>query len=153
VKLLWALLAMPLCGHAADDVISLREYVDARFAAQDKAVAAALESAKEANAAALSSAERAVLKAESATEQRFANANEWRATVESLQRSYMPRTEAEQQFTRLNEKIDLNTKRVEAKDEQAKGLSQGWAILLAIVGLVVGITGMVTAFRRKPVSR
>jgi hypothetical protein len=65
------------------------------FAAQEKAVQAALTSAKE-----------AVIKAELATERRFENSNEWRNTVETLQRTYMPRTEATQMNMAITEKID-----------------------------------------------
>jgi hypothetical protein len=75
--------------------VSLREYVDVRFEAQQEAVHAALTSAKE-----------AVAKAEMATERRFENSNEWRNTVETLQRTYMPRTEATQNNGALNDKIE-----------------------------------------------
>jgi hypothetical protein len=77
------------------EMVSLREYVDVRFDAQQEAVHAALTSAKE-----------AVVKAEMATERRFENSNEWRNTVETLQRTYMPRTEALQQNTSMTEKIE-----------------------------------------------
>ena len=77
------------------EVVSLREYVDTRFASQEKAVESALTSAKE-----------AVIKAEMATERRFENSNEWRNTVETLQRTYMPRTEAIQLNSAVTEKIE-----------------------------------------------
>jgi len=75
--------------------VTLREYVDVRFDAQEQAVQSALTSAKE-----------AVTKAEMATERRFENSNEWRNTVETLQRTYMPRTEALQLFTSITEKVE-----------------------------------------------
>jgi urease accessory protein UreF len=70
--------------------ITLREYVDLQFAVQEKAVTAAL-----------AAADRAVNKAELAVEKRFENSNEWRNTVETLQRTYLPRTE----FVQMNENI------------------------------------------------
>jgi len=75
--------------------ISLREYVDIRFEAQKEAVSAALAAAKE-----------AVTKAEIATERRFENSNEWRNTVETLQRTYMPRTESDQGLSSITEKVE-----------------------------------------------
>jgi hypothetical protein len=77
------------------DTVSLREYVDVRFEAHDRAVQSALTSAKE-----------AVIKAEMATERRFENSNEWRNTVETLQRTYMPRTESTQQIITVTEKVE-----------------------------------------------
>jgi len=88
------------------DVTALREYVDVRFGAQEKAVAAALAAQEKAVAAALAAAKEAVTKAETATERRFENSNEWRNTVETLQRTYMPRTESTQSNAALTEKIE-----------------------------------------------
>jgi len=89
-----------------DDVISLRQYVDSRFDAQDRAVATAMSAAEKAVAAALMAAEKAVVKQENATEKRFENTNEWRNTVETLQRTYMPRTEFEQATRTYAEKLE-----------------------------------------------
>lgn len=71
---------------------------------------AALAAAEKAVAAALSAADRAVLKAEMATEKRFENSNEWRNTVETLQRTYMPRTEFEQTVRTFSDKQDVQQK-------------------------------------------
>jgi hypothetical protein len=88
--------ALPLAAQTSrPDDISLREYVDVRFEAQGKAVDAALAAAKE-----------AVIKAETSTEKRFENSNEWRNTVETLQRTYMPRSESEQQARTNADKIE-----------------------------------------------
>ena len=97
---------------ASSDDIRLREYVDIRFDAQEKAVAAALAAQERAVAAALAAAKEAVSKAESATERRFENSNEWRNTVETLQRTYMPRTESMHMHTATGEKIDALQKLV-----------------------------------------
>lgn len=127
---------------AASDSISLREYTDKRFDAQEKAVAAALAAQEKAVAAALAAADRAVLKAETATERRFENSNEWRNTVETLQRTYMPRTESDQLTKALAEKIDELAKRQNARDDQGRGLHQGWLILIAVVAVIAAVVGV-----------
>ncbi len=107
-----------------NESISLREYVDVRFEAQEKAVAAALAAAKE-----------AVVKAQTATDRRFENSNEWRNTVETLQRTYMPRTEALQLFNSLTEKVEA----------VQKFLWMGLGAMLAIQLFI----GMVFVFLKK----
>jgi len=97
---------------ASSDDIRLREYVDVRFDAAAQAVAAALAAQEKAVAAALAAAKEAVIKAETATERRFENSNEWRSTVETLQRTYMPRTESIQMHGATTEKIDALQKLV-----------------------------------------
>lgn len=117
--------------------ISLREYVDVRFEAQEKAVQAALDSAQ-----------RAVSKAEAASEKRFESVNEFRSALGDSARLLMPRSEAEQAFKTMNDKIDLITSRVNAREEQGKGLSQGWVFLISAVSLAGAIFGMVAFFAR-----
>jgi hypothetical protein len=123
---------------SASDSISLREYTDKRFEAQEKAVAAALAAQEKAVAAALAAADRAVLKAETATERRFENSNEWRNTVETLQRTYMPRTESDQLTKALSEKLDDLTSRMNSKDDRGQGMG-------AIIGWIVGGIGALSA--------
>jgi len=130
------------------DSVSLRQYVDNRFEAQDKAVAAALAAQEKAVTAALAAADRAVAKAETATDKRFENSNEWRNTVETLQRTYMPRTESDQLLRALSEKIDELTTRVNARDERGRGLHQGWTILAAAVAFITTIIGLVAYFAK-----
>lgn len=117
---------------AADNQISLREYVDVRFEAQEKAVAAAL-----------ASADRAVAKAESATEKRFESVNEFRAALSDSSRLLMPRSEAEISNKVLSEKIEVLTARLNAKDEQGRGMGQGWIILVAVVSMIGTIAMLV----------
>lgn len=117
---------------AADsNEITLREYVDVRFEAQEKAVEAAL-----------ASADRAVQKAETASDKRFESMNEFRAALDDSGRLNMPRAEAEQQFRATAEKIDELTTRMNARDEQGRGLSGGWSMLIAAVGLAAVLWAM-----------
>jgi hypothetical protein len=130
------------------DNVSLREYVDNRFEAQDKAVAAALAAQEKAVTAALAAADRAVAKAEAASERRFESMNEFRGALSDSARLLMPRLEAEQQFRALTEKIDQITKRVNSRDDQGRGLSQGWLILIGAVGLIATVVGLVSLFSK-----
>ena len=121
--------------------VSLREYVDTRFEAQEKAVNAALAAAQQAVNAALVAAQKAVEKAEVATEKRFENSNEWRNTVETLQRTYMPRSESEQRFSTIDEKLVSVIKRAASRDDRGMGLHQGWLILISVLGIVGTLWG------------
>lgn len=127
-------------GKNADSV-SLREYVDQRFAALDTAVAAALAAQEKAVTAALAAADRAVAKAEGASERRFESINEFRGALSDSARLLMPRAEAEQMSRALTEKIDELTKRVNSRDDQGRGLHQGWLILVAVIAVIAAIVG------------
>lgn len=109
-------------------VISLREYVDIRFEAQEKAVQSAL-----------AAADRAVQKAESATEKRFEGVNEFRASLADNSRTLMPRAEAEQQFKALAEKTDAVVVRLNTMDDRARGSNETWGYIVGLVGMAVAI--------------
>lgn len=111
-----------------------------RFAAQEKAVAAALAAAEKAVAAALSAADRAVAKAEAATERRFENSNEWRNTVETLQRTYMPRTESEQQIGTITSKVEDLAARLNKREDRGRGMGDMWAIIVSVVSVIVAVS-------------
>src|SRR6186713_1573425 len=89
--------------------VPLREYVDVRFDAQDKAVLSALSAQGKAVDAALAAADRAVAKAEAAAEKRFESQNEFRGTLTDQARTFMPRTEAEQSTGAINDKLNALT--------------------------------------------
>jgi hypothetical protein len=125
-----------------NDAISLREYVDTRFSAQEKAVAAALAAAKEAVAAALAAADRAVAKAEAASERRFEGVNEFRSSLNDQSRLLMPRSESEQAMRAMTEKIDVLTARVNARDDRGIGRTDvaGWIVgAVGFIGAVIAI--------------
>jgi hypothetical protein len=128
-----------------DDAISLREYVDTRFSAQEKAVAAALAAAKEAVAAALAAADRAVAKAEASSERRFEGVNEFRASLNDQSRLLMPRSESEQAMRSMTEKIDVLTARVNARDDRGAGAGNLWGYIVGAVGLVAALIAIVVA--------
>lgn len=126
------------------DNVSLREYVDQRFSAQDKAVAAALAAQEKAVTAALAAADRAVAKAEGASERRFESINEFRGALSDSARLLMPRAEAEQAVRAMTEKIDELAKRVNARDDQGRGLHQGWVILVGVIAVIAAVVGVLS---------
>jgi hypothetical protein len=129
------------------DVISLRQYVDARFEAQEKAVAAALASQEKAVAAALAAAKEAVNKAEMASERRFESVNEFRNTLSDQARTLMPRAESEQGLKSLSDKLDVLAARVNARDDRGRGMGDVWGIVIAATALVAAL---VAIFRGHP---
>jgi hypothetical protein len=102
--------------------VSLREYVDIRFAA----------------------AKEAVEKVERATELRFASVNEFRQQLGDQTRQFMPRLEVEQQFKSLEEKINRNETRLNARDDRGKGMGEIWGWIVGAAGLI----GLVITFMR-----
>jgi hypothetical protein len=118
------------------DTVTLREYVDTRFAASQKAVDAALAAQKEAITAALAAADRAVAKAESASEKRFEGVNEFRSTLSDQQRTLISRSEVEVMNRGLNEKIGQLTKQMDALHAERMGIKGGWGYAVGVIGLV-----------------
>jgi hypothetical protein len=103
-------------------LISLREYVDIRFDAQEKAVNAAL-----------AAADRAVNKAEIASEKRFENMNEFRGALADSARLLMPRSEFEQITKTQADRLTLMESRFNAAEARGRGESQSWIK----IGLVI----------------
>jgi len=99
------------------NVNSLKEYVDTRLDAIDKAVT----------------------KAETATEKRFEGVNEFRNTLADQQRTFMPRAESENQCNSLSERISA----IETKMEKLEGSKSGgnvvYAYLTAVISTVIAI--------------
>jgi hypothetical protein len=110
------------------DEISLRQYIDIRVEAVEKAVLAAI-----------AASDRAVNKAEAANEKRFDAVNEFRGALNDSTRLMMPRSEAEQSFRVLSEKIEVFGKRVDAREQQGRGLNQGWIILASVISVLSSI--------------
>jgi hypothetical protein len=109
----------------------LREYIDVRFEAQEKAVQAAL-----------ASADRAVAKAEMAAERRFDSVNEFRSTLSDQARLLMPRSETEQALKSLTDKIDILTSRVNQRDDRGRGMGDVWGFIVGAIGVVALIISM-----------
>jgi hypothetical protein len=127
---------------------ALREYVDIRFEALEKSVTSSFTAQEKAVSAALAAAKEAVIKAENATERRFENSNEWRNTVETLQRTYMPRTESEQHWRTVDEKVDVLTTRMNAIDQRGRGRGDVWAYVVGAIGIIAAVVGIALALTR-----
>jgi hypothetical protein len=137
--LLLLILAAPVFAQRADS-ITLREYVDVRFAAQEAAVDAAL-----------ASADRAVAKAEAAAEKRFEGVNEFRAALNDNTRLLMPRSESEQAIKSINEKLETLTARINAREERGRGVGDmvGWIVAgVSTLGAIFAMAALLN--RRKP---
>ena len=128
---------------AVDDPITRRE-LEARFDGIKEQLAAQKESVT----IAMTAADRAVTKAETAVEKRFENSNEWRTTVETLQRTYMPRTEWQQADGTLNGKINDLVKRMDIRDSMTKGESQSWTKIGLAVSILANVVLMFYEFAK-----
>lgn len=115
-----------------DSNVSLREYVDIRVDALEKAFTISL-----------ANQDRAVSKAEVAAEKRFDSVNEFRSALSDSSRLLMPRSESEQITKGMEEKINVLTERLNARDERGRGSSQVW---IAIAAVIAAITSMLTVY-------
>lgn len=118
-----------------------------RFVAQEKAVAFALDAAKE-----------AVLKAEIASEKRFDSVNEFRQTLSDQTNTFLPRAEAEQRIKQNSDKIDaskdlaverfsLLLSRLDKLEGRSTGMKDGWGYLVGAIGLAATVIAIVIAIR------
>ena len=122
--------------NVPDNALTLREYVDVRFEAQEKAVNAAL-----------AAAQKAVEKAEAAAERRFESMNEFRGALSDASRLNMPRTEAEQQLKALTEKLDKVDARITARENRGEGKGTALSLIGSIVAVIASIVAIALAIR------
>lgn len=108
-----------------------------RFEAQEKAVASALQAAKE-----------AVAKAEIAAEKRFDSVNEFRAQLSDQAGTFMPRLEAEQRIAQQAEKLDALASRMDSREGKSVGMGAFVPLLISGLGLLVAI-GMIAVVATK----
>ena len=105
--------------------VSLKEHFTALLAEKDKALSAALASAKEATSV-----------AEANSEKWRANANEWRSAMDDREKKFVTVSEykpfAERVETELNDIKLLLQNNLGRK----QGISEGWGWLVGCVGLV-----------------
>ncbi len=111
--------------------ISLREYVDTRFEAQEKAVAAALAAAEKAVNAALAAQEKAVSLAEGNAEKWRSSANEWRGAMDDREGNFVKVGEYNLALAQIKEiKETLAT-----AAGRGQGWASGWQLLLGLAAL------------------
>ncbi len=96
---------------------------------------------------------------ESATAYAQEKANEFRGSLDDVNKKQMPRTEAEALMRALGEKmeslakgnadkIDLLDKRLDRNEGRGAGLSAGWGYLIGAIGLISAVIAIVYALRR-----
>ncbi len=96
---------------------------------------------------------------ESANKYAQEKANEFRGMLDDVGKKQMPRAEAETlirstadrwnaQLSSVNEKVDALQARMDRNDGRSGGINAGWLILVAAVGLIATIIGIVFAIRR-----
>jgi hypothetical protein len=138
-------------GH--QDGTDLRDLFNAQFKvlqtlidANDKNYNQRFDNVSQATSAALASADRANTKAETATEKRFDSVNEFRATLQDQQRTFIPRAEMEITLKGINDKIDINSNGLEAlrlvqsiNQGTKLGITQGWGYAFGIVMTIIAI--------------
>ena len=117
-----AVLAAKAAAEAASQASDLRyqqrfeaqsDALSAAFLSQQTAMQTAFVVAEKAVQAALAAADRAVSKAELAADKRFEALNELRQMLTEMVGNLVPKSEAEQRFNGLGEKIDSNAKRID----------------------------------------
>jgi hypothetical protein len=99
------------------DFVALREYIDIRFEAQEKAVA----------------------KAEVASEKRFDSVNEFRRQLADQTATFLTRTEYKTELAGLVEKVNALAKRVDEAESRSQGLSNAWGFLVGAIGFGAAI--------------
>lgn len=126
--------------------------LDALRGADQLAVTAALNAAKEAVAAALAASEKAVNKAEINQSTVNAGQNEFRAALKDQAALLMPRAEVESLVRELRLQIEQNATAVRSvagtqRAEQfgASATSQGWKYLIAAGTLLIGAASVILA--------
>lgn len=119
-----------------------------RFVSQQEAIQAALLAQKEAVHAALVAADRAVIKAETASDKRFEGVNEFRASLADQAANLMPRVEAEARMQTLAEKLADVADRLNRQEGRGSGFQASWAIVVAVVGIALGVGGLLIAALR-----
>ena len=118
--------------QSAWTIQTLKEYYDKALEQRDKLIAQKFESLQI-----------AVDKAEAFSKEKFANTNEWRNTLESLGRTYMPRTEQESKDRSQDEKINTNTADIKRIDNIKQGGINVWAIVFGITGILIAAITLV----------
>jgi hypothetical protein len=111
--------------------ISLREYVDVRFAGQQEAVGAALAAAKE-----------AVGKAEKSTDTRFELISDAIKELSVRLGTMIPRQESIHIHDATHEKVEDLEKRLIKVEEKGSGSHQNWQTILAVAGVIVPILSL-----------
>lgn len=114
------------------EITRIRDENDRRFASQEKAVETAFNAAKE-----------AVIKSEIGVEKRSDAVYVTISKLKDELGAVMPRTEAEQRFTTLTDKLAENTIKATLSDGVDKGSQVTWGKMVTLITVVGSILGIV----------
>jgi Flp pilus assembly protein TadB len=124
-----------------------RQYAQ-RFAAQEKAIDAALAAQEKAVAAAMAAAEKAVTKAEIAAEKRFESVNEFRGQLADQAATLVTRPEYDARNKAQDDRLAELKGRLDTSGGRSSGLNAGWGVFVAALGALGILVGLVLALRR-----
>lgn len=135
------------------DIDKLNTLLDERSVAQEKAVNAALISAKEAVdraavaqekaiGAALTATQEAIGKSDTATEKRFESVNEFRKTLSDQTGTFLPRPEYSAQHKALEDRVTDLTNRMNLTAGEKQGSDITIGKIYAAIGVVGAILGI-----------
>jgi len=130
-----------LAKHLTDKIADVEARTKERFDLSKQAIDSALAAAEKAITAAMAAAEKAVTKAEIAAEKRFDSVNEFRAAMKDQTASFADKVQTDFRLASVEKKIENSSGRSE-------GIGQFWGWIVAGVGIVVGITMVLTRFIR-----
>jgi len=117
------------------NVVSLKDYIESIVGALEKNVNSKLDQM-----------DRAVTKAENATERRFEGVNEFRAALQDLTRTFIPRQEIESMFKNTNDKLNAYCAKLDRIESMKQGGNVVWAYVLSGVSLMAALIALVTKF-------
>jgi hypothetical protein len=117
-------------------IVEMDRRYEQRFNAQDKAVAAALDSAKE-----------AVLKAEVASEKRFESINEFRGQLRDQQQTFVTRDEVAIRFRAVEDRVQRLDEMALKNQARLEGFNWLWGIAGTAFGMLVAGFTVYSAIR------
>lgn len=105
-------------------VDTLKEYVEQRFIAQEKAVQIANE----------------------ASEKRFESVNEFRGQLGDQTRTFLPRAEYDARHETLENSVSELTNRINRTEGKGKGIDKTIAYAVTAVSLAIAVVSLILAF-------
>jgi hypothetical protein len=76
-----------------------------------------------------------------------ANANEWRGAMTDREKTFVQRAEFETYKASSEKALAVEKERSDIGEGKSTGLSQGWTLLIGVVGLVGALIGIVIALK------
>ncbi len=129
----------PTRADIATALENLNQSLDLRFSNIHELLDVKVASLRKEGDIRFESSEKAILKQEAASEKRFENVNEFRAQMEDLQNTLMPRKEVETLFASITERVATLNDRMNRETGRGAGVAQlaGW--IFGGVGVLVGM--------------